>query len=207
MTPRQRMSPFQSGAPSAGLSLRADGRMDAVGGDQQRAVDTGGARPLRVDEVAVTPSSLSRSRRGDGAALSRRPEPLPHCAVEEHLQLAAMDRVLRPAIAGLLPARLGPDQLAALRNIGELRGRDRGLASASSRPSSVSSRTACGSMLMPTPSGFTSGTLSNTRHGTPIWWRLNASRKAADAAADDQYRHRFWTSTMVCPSWQVSGEA
>src|SRR5690349_10077501 len=28
---------------------------------------------------------------------------------------------------------------------------------------------------MPTPSGFNSGTLSNTVAATPIWWRLSAS--------------------------------
>ena len=47
--------------------------------------------------------------------------------------------------------------------------------SRSCRPSSISSRTACGSTLMPTPSGFSSATLSNTRAGTPIWCRLSAS--------------------------------
>src|SRR4051812_47515390 len=47
--------------------------------------------------------------------------------------------------------------------------------SLSCRPSSISSRTACGSTLMPTPSGRNSGTLSNTRAGTPIWCRLSAS--------------------------------
>src|SRR5258708_313715 len=46
---------------------------------------------------------------------------------------------------------------------------------ASCRPSSISSRTACGSTLMPTPSGFSSETLSNTLAGTPIWCRLSAS--------------------------------
>src|SRR6476659_3408876 len=43
-----------------------------------------------------------------------------------------------------------------------------------SRPSSINSRTACGSTLMPTPSGFSSETLSNTLAGTPIWCRLSA---------------------------------
>src|SRR3954454_23712345 len=47
--------------------------------------------------------------------------------------------------------------------------------SASCRPSSISSRTACGSTLMPTPSGFSAGTLSKTLAGTPIWCRLSAS--------------------------------
>src|SRR5947209_7281427 len=47
--------------------------------------------------------------------------------------------------------------------------------SSPSRPSSISSRQACGSTLMPTPSGFSSATLSKMRQGTPIWWRLSAS--------------------------------
>src|SRR5216684_4052104 len=46
---------------------------------------------------------------------------------------------------------------------------------ASCKPSSINSRTACGSTLMPTPSGFNSDTLSNTFAGTPIWCRLSAS--------------------------------
>src|SRR6478609_5129290 len=45
----------------------------------------------------------------------------------------------------------------------------------SSRPSSINSRTACGSTLMPTPSGFSSDTLSNTLAGMPICCRLSAS--------------------------------
>src|SRR5438876_6332308 len=47
--------------------------------------------------------------------------------------------------------------------------------SRSCRPSSISSRTACGNTLMPTPSGFSSDTLSNILAGTPIWCRLSAS--------------------------------
>src|ERR1700733_12910486 len=45
----------------------------------------------------------------------------------------------------------------------------------SSRPSSINSRTACGSTLMPTPSGFNAGTLSKTLAAMPIWCRLSAS--------------------------------
>jgi hypothetical protein len=40
--------------------------------------------------------------------------------------------------------------------------------SLSSSPSSINSRTACGSTLIPTPSGFSAGTLSNTLAATPI---------------------------------------
>src|SRR6516165_8526063 len=47
-------------------------------------------------------------------------------------------------------------------------------ASVSARPSSVSSRMPCGSRLMPTPSGWISGAVSNTRADTPAWCRLSA---------------------------------
>src|SRR3981081_4143212 len=48
-------------------------------------------------------------------------------------------------------------------------------ASASCRLSSLSSPMACGSRLMPTPSGSTSGAASNTRAEMPAWCRLSAS--------------------------------
>src|SRR5271163_2257869 len=44
----------------------------------------------------------------------------------------------------------------------------------SRRPSSINSRTACGSTLIPTPSGFSSDTLSKTLAEMPIWCRLSA---------------------------------
>src|SRR5882757_8216610 len=49
------------------------------------------------------------------------------------------------------------------------------VANASCRPSSLSSRMACGRRLMPTPSGSTSGAVSNTRAEMPAWCRLSAS--------------------------------
>ena len=54
------------------------------------------------------------------------PEPFADGREQEHLQLAAVDRVLRPAIAGGDAARLGPDSLTVLGEIRELRRRNRG---------------------------------------------------------------------------------
>ena len=41
-------------------------------------------------------------------------------AREDHQQSAAMDRMLRPAVAGIQAARLAPDQSAVFRVVGEL---------------------------------------------------------------------------------------
>jgi hypothetical protein len=43
---------------------------------------------------------------------------------QEQVQLAAVDRVLRPSVAGRQLARLGPDRLAALAEVGQLGGLD-----------------------------------------------------------------------------------
>src|SRR5882757_4286362 len=94
------------------------------------------------------------------------PQPFGRGVEQNLLQRAAMDRKLRPFVTGLDAAGLAPDRLAVLGKIRELRTPD--ASSWLSRPSSISSRTACGSRLMPTPSGFNSETLSNTLAGTPI---------------------------------------
>ena len=52
-------------------------------------------------------------------------DPLLHRGQQDHLQIATVDRVLRPGISGGEPAWLGPDQLAELVVIAEFRGLDR----------------------------------------------------------------------------------
>ena len=85
--------------------------------------------------------------------------------------------------------RAGPDDgLAVAAVVGERRAsRWRARRAPSARPSSLSSRMACGSRLMPTPSGRTSGAASNTRAEMPAWWQAERQGQAADAAADDQH--------------------
>src|SRR5262245_53251206 len=87
-----------------------------------------------------------------------RTDPLPDGIKEQHLQIAPGDRVLRPEISSGQPARLGPDELPVLVAVGSVVISLPAVASASPRPSSISSRTALGWRLMPTPSGLRSGT-------------------------------------------------
>ncbi|MCY1226542.1 hypothetical protein D9M72_387770 [compost metagenome] len=54
-----------------------------------------------------------------------RTQPLGHGAMQQHLELAAMDRELRPVVARRQPARFMPDALAQLVVVGERRGLDR----------------------------------------------------------------------------------
>src|SRR6266481_3067782 len=89
--------------------------------------------------------------------------------VEQNLlQRAAMDRKLRPFVTGLDAAGSLQIGLPCLEKYASSLVRTPDASSWLSRPSSISSRTACGSRLMPTPSGFNSETLSNTLAGTPI---------------------------------------
>src|SRR5882672_827126 len=68
--------------------------------------------------------------------------------------------------------------------------------SRSSRPSSISSRTACGSTLIPTPSGLNSDTLSNILAATPIWCRLSAS-------VNPPIPPPAISTVMIRPRWQA----
>ena len=78
---------------------------------------------------------MRRRPRAGGAALGNTnctmpgnhrsaPHPLDHGIVEQHLQIAAMNRKLGPVVAGEHAARLTPDDLAALGGIDQLLGAD-----------------------------------------------------------------------------------
>ena len=132
-----------------------------------------------------------------------RAEPLDRGVQQDLLQHAAMDRELRPFVAGLDAARLAPDRLAVLGEIRELAGRARLRRQApSSSPSSISSRTACGSTLMPTPSGFSSETLSNTLAGNADLVQAQRQRQPADAAAGDEYGHDTPSLLPIVMAWE-----
>ncbi len=104
---------------------------------------------------------------------------------------------------GLDAARLAPDRLAVLGEIGEARlVRTACASSLSCRPSSISSRTACGSTLMPTPSGLQLGhALEDPGTGTPIWCRLSASVSPPMPPPGDENRHvyapRYWLASST----------
>ena len=95
------------------VHLRPHRRMQAVRGDQQAAFDFRARRPSRVSTqrghavgvVAVAGDAVAQPDRIGAEPLERRP-------VQQHLQLAAVHRVLRPAVAGQQAARLGIDVVA-----------------------------------------------------------------------------------------------
>ena len=112
------------------IKLRAHGRVDAVGGDQQIGVYD---RDLLVraacDEACAHFAFRQLLDRSEMVA-GPNPcfgEPLPSRAEQDHLQIAAMDRQLRPGIARRKPARLAPDFLPELVEIDELACRNRSL--------------------------------------------------------------------------------
>ncbi len=90
--------------------------MDAVGGDQQGAVVTPcGFSGGPVDEVGANalgsfrpPGDMMTGENVVGA------QPFGHGIEQDLLQFTAMDRELRPFVAGLQPARFAPDRLAVL---------------------------------------------------------------------------------------------
>jgi hypothetical protein len=95
-----------------GIHLCANSRMQTVCGNQQSAVAFEVTAVPRFDQrrdatlpVSVTSDALAQTDR-IGA------EPLEHGAVQQHLELAAVHCVLRPAVAGEQAARLGVDVVA-----------------------------------------------------------------------------------------------
>src|ERR1700710_2173512 len=96
--------------------------MDAVGCDQEPAVMAAGRLAGRlVDEIGAA------AFRGFGPADKMmagenvlRAQPFGRGVEQDLLQRAAMDRKLRPFVAGLDAARLAPDRLSVLLKISEV---------------------------------------------------------------------------------------
>ena len=86
--------------------------MQAVGSDQQSAVAFELTAVPRLDQRRDTTGAISIT----GYALAQTDrvgaEPLEHGAVQQHLELAAVHRVLRPTVAGEQAASLGVDIVA-----------------------------------------------------------------------------------------------
>ena len=79
------------------------------------------AVPSRSTKRAVTWSRCLREARDAAAELDPvRAQHLPRGVEQDHLQLAAMDRELRPRQAGMAAARIGPDRLAVAVGIAQL---------------------------------------------------------------------------------------
>mgnify|MGYP003136857680 CR=1 FL=1 len=111
--------------PLVGMEGGAHGRVDAVGGDQQVRLDRL-ALSAPVDEARRHPLPvLLELRQPPVGADARPPEPFASRLVEDHLQPAAVDGILRPAIAGVAAARLAPDLLAVPVGVDQFLGLDR----------------------------------------------------------------------------------
>ena len=98
--------------------------MDAVGTDKQVAVHRHrGVAVVSVREVhlhAVRPlREASEAVASDDASM---PESGADGLKEEHLQLAAVDRVLWPPVAGIDAARFRPDRFAAFGEVAQIGG-------------------------------------------------------------------------------------
>ena len=104
--------------------------MDAVSGDQQvGACDHDLFVRAAFDEARA---DFAIGQLLDLGEMMARPdpllaEPISRRAQQDHLQIAAMDRQLRPGIASRKSALLAPDLLPELVEIDELAGRDRAL--------------------------------------------------------------------------------
>ena len=135
--------------------------MQAVGADQQPAVDFQVTAVLRFDERGHAIDSVAVA--GDPVAQPHRvgAEPIEHRPVQQHLQLAAMHRVLRPAIACEQAARLGVDVVAVAPDQGPLPCLDADAVEhlvVDGEVIQLSHRV--GLQVMPTPSGCRSATAS-----------------------------------------------
>ena len=95
------------------MHLRPHGRVDAVRADEQRAARLGGRAVGVFDErgdtaVGILPIAHHPATKSDRL----RPDPLHHFFMQQHVELAAMNRVLRPVVASQKSARLGINVIA-----------------------------------------------------------------------------------------------
>jgi hypothetical protein len=126
---------------------------------------------------------------------------------QQHLQSAAMDGVLRPAVAGQKSSRLFGDQLAKLIEEPEPVQGDAGLGQFVGEAKPVSSRTAVGCRLMPTPSGV--GLDTGLVYANPDASLMQAERNAQPANTcpnDDDVHHTSLRGNARIPDIVVGCE-
>ena len=112
------------------MKLRAHGRMDAVGADQDVALRSGRSGEVRDHAIGI----LIEADQPMADVHRRFAHPLDGRLIEQPLQLAAMDRELRPGVARVQAARLGPDALAEAVAVDQLAGPDAGRVQAFQQP-------------------------------------------------------------------------
>ncbi len=112
--------------PLVGMQVRADRRMDAVGADQHIGTERLGLAVSVAGADQHAAVALLDTLHAETGAYRLLAEALAHRGEQDHLQFAAMDRVLRIGVAGFHPARLGPYRGAALVDVAQLVGGDGG---------------------------------------------------------------------------------
>lgn len=153
------------------IQLLAQRRVDAVAAHRDRAAH----RRAAIGEVHRHAVGILFDAGAAVAALHAVGAQALQGFVQQHrLQVAAVDRVLRPVVARVLAGGLAEHQLAVL---GEedrlLRAHAHGVERVEqAQLGQLAHR--MGSRLMPTPSGRSSGTASYTRQAMPAWCRLRA---------------------------------
>jgi hypothetical protein len=109
-----------------GIERVAQHGMDAVGTDERSTLHfqrrTVAALETRSHRIALLLERLERGVGHDALAA----QPLDRGLIEQHLQIAAVNRVLRHCVTGRDAARLTPDQLAEFVVVLELAGLDCG---------------------------------------------------------------------------------
>jgi hypothetical protein len=109
------------------VQLGADLRVEPVGADKRVAAQLPQrpARPVAHPDGDPGGGFGERDERGSRAHRAG-PEPVPHRGEQDHLQLAPVNRVLRPAVADVPAARETPDPVAVPVEVHHLRGGDAG---------------------------------------------------------------------------------
>ncbi len=104
------------------VHLRAHRGVDAVGADQQRALHFAGGA-VAFDESGDAVFILAVA--GDAARelYGVLADALDDLVIEQHVKLAAVHGILRPVVAGELPARLGINVVAVQPDQGPFLGR------------------------------------------------------------------------------------
>ena len=100
--------------------------MDAVGADQHIGTERQGLAVSVAGADQYAAVALFDALHAETGAYRLLAETLAHRGEQDHLQFAAMDRVLRIGVAGFHPARLGPYRGAALVDVAQLMGGDGG---------------------------------------------------------------------------------
>ena len=113
VVPRHMTAPPQWIGGWVGMHLRPDRRVNTISADEQRTGRLGGRAVGMFDERADAAVGILSVTGHTAAEPDRlRPDPLHQFFMQQHVKLAAMNRVLRPVVSGQEPPGLGIDVIA-----------------------------------------------------------------------------------------------